>query len=102
MNSMKFPSLLVEKEIKTGNLGKCLKPHDHQHVLAEYHKASEKEVNLAIKSSLKAWKSWSEMPLQERTSIFRKAAKLLIGPWRDILNASTMLNQKQKCFPSRN
>ena len=93
-----IPIIINGKEIYTNDIGKCIKPHDHQHILATYHKASTKEVKLAINSSLNAWNTWSKTSLSERTKIFRKAAKLLAGPWRDKINASTMLNQSKNVF----
>ena len=93
-----IPIIIGGKEIQTGNIKKCRKPHDHQHILAEYHQAGTKEVFQAIDTANKAWHSWSVTPLNERTAIFRRAAELLIGPWRDILNAATMLNQSKNVF----
>ena len=34
-----IPIIIGGKEIHTGTLGQCIKPHDHQHILAEYHQA---------------------------------------------------------------
>ncbi|MDP6532999.1 MAG: L-glutamate gamma-semialdehyde dehydrogenase [Candidatus Marinimicrobia bacterium] len=95
---IEIPLIIGGKEIKTGKLGTCVMPHDHGHVLARFHMAGEKEVNLAIKSSLEAWKSWSKTSLQERADILLKAADLLSGPWRDIMNAATMLNMSKNAF----
>ena len=93
-----IPIIINGKECKTGNLGKCIKPHDHQHELGTYHKADMDEVTLAINSCLDAWKIWSSTPLNERIKIFRKAAELLAGPWRDTINAATMLSQSKNVF----
>ena len=97
-NKYEIPIIINGKDIYTNDFGKCVKPHDHQHILAKYHKASPKEVKLAINSSLNTWRNWSKTPLSERTKIFRKAAKLLAGSWRDKINASTMLNQSKNVF----
>ena len=86
------------QEIRTGDTENCVMPHDHQHVLATYHKAGETEANLAIDAAMKAWKIWSKTSLDKRTAIFRKAADLLAGPWRDTINAATMLNQSKNVF----
>ncbi len=86
------------KEIKTGNKEKIKAPHDHSQELGYYHQAGEKEIDLAINSALKARKSWSKMPMEERAAIFLKAAELLAGPYRSILNAATMLNQSKNPF----
>lgn len=95
---IEIPLIIGGKEIKTGNMGKCVMPHDHQHVLATFHKAGPKEVELAVEASQKAWKTWSNLNWWERASIFKKAASLLAGPWRPVLNAATMLNQSKNVF----
>ena len=96
--TIEIPLIIDGKEIKTGDTGNCLMPHNHQHVLATYHKAGETEVIQAIDAAMKSWKTWSKTSLEERTKIFRKAAELLQGPWRDIINAATMLNQSKNAF----
>ena len=93
-----IPIIIGGKEIRTGNTGNCVMPHNHQHILATYHKASEKEVELAINTALDAWKDWSTTPLKERLAIFHKMADLLQGPYRDLINASTMLGQSKNVF----
>ncbi|MCL0058503.1 L-glutamate gamma-semialdehyde dehydrogenase [Dehalococcoidia bacterium] len=96
--TIEIPLIIGGKEVKTGNLGKCVMPHDHQHVMATYHKAGPKEVEAAIEASQEAWKSWSTMPWWERASIFKKMASLLSGPWRATLGAATMLGQSKNVF----
>jgi 1-pyrroline-5-carboxylate dehydrogenase len=94
-DQIEIPLIIGGKEIRTGNMGECRMPHDHGHLLATYHKAGEAEVQLAIDAALAAYKTWSEMPWQHRARIFLKAADLLAGPWRDTINASTMLAQSK-------
>ena len=96
--TIEIPLIIDGKEIKTGDMGNCVMPHNHQHVLATYHKAGETEVIQAIDVAMKSWKTWSTTTLEERTKIFRKAAELLQGPWRDTINAATMLNQSKNAF----
>ena len=96
--SIEIPIIIGGKEIKTGNMGKCIMPHNHQHVLAHYHKSSEYEINLAIDNLLETWKSWSNTSIDYRIGIFKKMAELLKGPHRDIINASTMLGQSKNIF----
>ena len=96
--TIEIPLIINGKEIKTGDTGNCVMPHNHQHVLATYHNAGETEVIQAIDSAMKSWKTWSKTSLEERTKIFRKAAELLQGPWRDTINAATMLNQSKNAF----
>ena len=97
-NKIEIPIIINGERIKTENIGKCVMPHDHQKVLATYHKASDKVVHQAIESSLNAWAEWSKTDLEYRTKIFREAGSLLAGKWRDTINAATMLNQSKNAF----
>ena len=96
--NMDIPLIIGGKEIYTGDTGNCVMPHDHQNVLATYQKAGKIEANLAIDTAMEAWKIWSTTSLEERTTIFRKAAELLQGSWRDTINAATMLNQSKNAY----
>jgi 1-pyrroline-5-carboxylate dehydrogenase len=93
-----IPLIIGGRDVKTGDLAKCVCPHDHGHVLATFHQAGETEVKAAIEASQAAWKEWSEIPWQARAGVFLKAADLLAGPWRDTINAATMLNQSKTVF----
>ena len=97
-NKIEIPIIINGEKIKTGDIGECIMPHDHQKILATYHKANNELVNQAIESSLNSWAEWSKTDLKYRTDIFRKAASLLSGKWRDTINAATMLNQSKNCF----
>ena len=93
-----IPLVIGGKEIRTGNTGKVVMPHDHHHVLATYHKAGEKEVQMAIDAAMKAHKEWSELPWVERASVMLRVAELLSTKYRYILNASVMLGQSKNPF----
>ncbi len=95
---IEVPLVIGGKELRTGRLAQAVMPHDHAHVLADVHMGGEAEVALAIEAARKAKAAWSEMPWEQRVAIFLKAADLLAGPWRDTLNAATMLNQSKTCF----
>lgn len=95
---IEIPIIIGGKEIHTGQFGDCRMPHDHGHVLGRYHKADESHVALAAKTAREAWHTWSTMPWEHRAAIFLKAAELLAGPFRDTLNAATMLAQSKTCF----
>ena len=97
-NKIEIPLIIGGKEVKTGRMGKCVCPHDHGHVLAEYHKAEDEEVEMAIQAALKAKEEWANMPWNHRAAIFLKAAQLISTKYRYILNASTMLNQSKNPF----
>ncbi len=92
---IEIPVIIGGKEIKTGNVQKCVMPHDHQHVLGQYHKAGRSEAVLAIEAALEAKKKWEKLPWSSRVAIFLKAAELAAGPWRAKLNAATMLSQSK-------
>ena len=92
---IEIPLIIGGKEVKTGDMGEVVMPHDHQHVLAKYHKAGEKEVNMAIEAALEAKKQWEKTPWVERASIAKKIAELISTKYRYVLNASTMLGQSK-------
>jgi 1-pyrroline-5-carboxylate dehydrogenase len=93
--TVEIPLIIGGKEIKTGRTGQVVIPHNHSHVLATYHMAGPEEMELAVTSALKAKKAWADMPWEHRLAIFRKAAELISEPWRDTLNAATMLGQSK-------
>ena len=95
---IEVPCIIGGKEIKTGTLKKVVMPHDHGHVLAEFHWAGPKEMELAIQAAQKAKPAWEAMSSVERRAIFLKAADLLAGPYRDRLNAATMLGQSKNAY----
>jgi len=97
-SEIEIPLIIGGKEILTGNTSKCELPHNHSQVLATYHQAGEKEIQLAIQASQKAWKEWSKMPWDSRVAIVKKMAFLLAEKYRYILNAATMLNMSKNVF----
>jgi 1-pyrroline-5-carboxylate dehydrogenase len=92
---IEIPLVIGGKDVTTGNLKQAVMPHDKKHVLADVHQASPKEVEDAIKASAEAWEDWHRVPWEERAAVFLRAAELLAGPWRDTLNAATMLGQSK-------
>lgn len=93
-----IPLIIGGKEIRTGNTGKVVMPHDHRHVLATYHKAGEKEVQMAIDAAMKAHHDWSRLPWTERATIMMRVAELFTTKYRYLLNASVMLGQSKNPF----
>jgi 1-pyrroline-5-carboxylate dehydrogenase len=92
---IEIPLIIGGKEVRTGKTGTCVMPHRHGHVLARYHKAGKAEVEQAIEAAREARTSWGRLPWHERAAVFLRAAELLAGPWRDTLNAATMLGQSK-------
>lgn len=95
---IEIPLIIGGKEIKTGITGKCIIPHNKNHVLGIYHKATENELKLAIDKAKEAWNYWSNLDWEERVSVFLKAAELLSTEYRSLLNACAMLDLSKTCF----
>ncbi len=95
---IEIPLVIGGREIRTGKLADCVMPHDHKRVLGRYHQAGEKEVKAAIKAAAKAKKAWAATPFQHRAAVLLKAAELLAGRRRALLNAATMLGQSKNPF----
>jgi 1-pyrroline-5-carboxylate dehydrogenase len=93
-----IPLIIGGKEIRTGRTGKIVKPSDHNHVLATYHMASEKEVSMAIDAALEARCEWMSLAWVERASIMIKVAELISKKYRYLLNAATMLGQGKNIY----
>ena len=92
---IEIPLIIGGKEVRTGDLGDVVMPHNHKHVLAKYHKVGEKEVKMAIDAAMAAHKEWSNFSVEKRTTIMLKIAELLTGKHRDLINAATMLGQSK-------
>lgn len=76
-------------------------PHDLNTTLGHHYHGTKNHVIDAVNAALKVKASWAAMPWQDRAAIFLKAADLLAGPYRDVMNAATMLCQSKKRFPVR-
>jgi len=92
---IEIPLLIGGREVRTGRLGQAICPSEHRHVLAEFHQAGEEEVTAAIEAALAAQAAWGAMPWYDRAAIFLKAADLVSGKYRAVLNAATMLGQSK-------
>jgi 1-pyrroline-5-carboxylate dehydrogenase len=93
-----IPAYIGSEEIKTGKTVSIRPPHDHQHDLGVFHEAQQEHIEKAVKVALEARKKWSITPWEERAAIFLRAAELLAGPYRDKLNAATMICQSKNVF----
>ena len=90
---VQIPVVVGGKDIATGTTKPAVMPHDKEHVLADVHQGGPEHVQQAIDAAAAAWQDWSRWPWEDRASVFLRAAELLSGPWRDTLNAATMLGQ---------
>ena len=92
------PMYIGGDEVRTENKVKMAPPHNHEHVLGHFNMGDATHVNAAIDAALAARKEWAALPWEQRAAIFLKAADLLEGPFRDRMNASTMLAQSKNAM----
>ncbi|MBC2839027.1 L-glutamate gamma-semialdehyde dehydrogenase [Robiginitalea sp. SC105] len=90
-----IPLTIGGKKVRTGNTRPIAPPHDHKHTVGKYHLASEKEVRMAIDTALEARSAWAALPWEQRAAVFLKAAELIAGPYRERINAATMMAQSK-------
>ncbi|WP_375585175.1 L-glutamate gamma-semialdehyde dehydrogenase [Cyclobacterium xiamenense] len=93
-----IPMYIGAEEIRTEKTQSLHPPHDHQHVLGHYHQGDTGHVTQAINAAMGAKHAWENMQWEQRAAIFLKAADLLAGPYRDRINAATMLGQSKNAF----
>mgnify|MGYP006267536185 CR=1 FL=1 len=92
---MDIPAFIGGQPVRTDSTSPIVAPHNHQQTLAHLHQCGPDETHQAIEAALDAKAEWSRMDWEDRAAIFLRAADLLAGPWRDRLNASTMLGQSK-------
>ncbi|MDA9299112.1 L-glutamate gamma-semialdehyde dehydrogenase [Crocinitomicaceae bacterium] len=92
------PMYIGGKEVRTNNKMPMNPPHEHGKVLGHFNYGDASHVNDAIDAAMAAKKDWANLPWEHRAAIFLKAADLLAGPFRDKMNASTMLAQSKNVF----
>lgn len=90
-----IPMKIGGEEVDSSQTNTMHPPHDHKQLLGTYSLASESHVEQAIAAALEARKSWATMPFAARAAVFLKAAELIAGPYRYIINASTMIAQSK-------
>ena len=93
-----IPMYIGGEEVRTGNKVSMHPPHDIKHCLGYYHQGDETHVYKAIDAALEAKPAWENLSWEHRASIFLKAAELVAGPYRQKLNAATMLGQSKNAF----
>ncbi len=91
--TIEIPAFVGGTPVYPGSTSEIVPPHDHQHVLGEVHQSGEAAVNDAIDAAMEAKAEWAAMDFSDRAAIFLRAADLIAGPYRDTLNAATMLGQ---------
>ena len=93
-----IPMVIGGREIRTGKKVRIFPPHEIKHTLGYYYQGDGSHVQMAIDAALAARDKWAAMSWQHRSAIFLKAADLLAGPYRQKINAATMLGQSKNAF----
>jgi len=93
-----IPMVIGGQEVRTGNIKTVNPPHEHKHVLANFHQGDAGHVEQAITAALNAKSDWESLSWDQRAAIFLKAADLLAGPYRAKINAATMLGQSKSAY----
>ncbi len=94
-NPVEVPILINGEEARSGDLVEMRCPHRRDQSLGTYHKATEEHAHQAIAAANEAKGAWSEMPWDNRATVLLKAAELLAGKYRQVLNAATMLSMSK-------
>ena len=95
---IEIPVVIGGKEYRSGEVAHAVMPHSHQHVLADWHKATDEHVRLAVDAAREAQREWANWPWEDRAAVFLRAAELLSTTWRATLNAATMLGQSKTAY----
>jgi 1-pyrroline-5-carboxylate dehydrogenase len=93
-----IPLIIGGEEVHTGELVQGVMPHNHRHILADWHRANPEHVDMAVKAAKSAARDWANWAWEDRAAVFLKAAELLATTWRSTLNAATMLGQSKTAF----
>jgi 1-pyrroline-5-carboxylate dehydrogenase len=93
-----IPIVVDGREIRTGRTQHVVMPHNHRHVLADWHAADAQHVHDAIAAAKRASREWANWRWEDRAAVFLRAAELLTTSWRQQVNAATMLGQSKTAF----
>jgi 1-pyrroline-5-carboxylate dehydrogenase len=96
--AIEIPAVVGGREVRTGDTHAVVSPHCHQRVLAQVHQADAATIAAATKTAVEAQRDWGHWRFEDRAAVFLKAADLLAGVHRQLLNASTMLGQSKTAF----
>ena len=94
-SNIDIPFYINGKNITTSNHKLISPPHDHKHIVGKYFLAEKTHVDQAISGCLSAREKWANLPWEQRSAIFLKAAELIAGPYRSKINAATMIAQSK-------
>ena len=92
---VEIPLIIGGKAVRTGRTAPLVIPHDHRHFLGIFHNAGLEQIEMAVTAARRAAAGWAEMPWEARVAVFRRAAELIAGPYRMLINAATVLGQSK-------
>ncbi|MEY5132242.1 MAG: 1-pyrroline-5-carboxylate dehydrogenase [Bacteroidota bacterium] len=92
------PMYIGSEEIRTDDKKRMAPPHEHAKTIGHFNYGDSSHVHAAIDAALEARKAWANLPWHDRAAVFLRAADLLAGPFRERINASTMLAQSKNVF----
>lgn len=95
---IEIPMYIGNEKVTTDKKVPMSPPHDHKKVLGHFNAGDRSHVEKAINAALAAKNDWANLPWEQRAAIFLKAADLLAGPFRNRMNAATMLAQSKNVF----
>jgi 1-pyrroline-5-carboxylate dehydrogenase len=90
-----IPMVIGGKDVTSGDIYETVMPHKTKHILGDVHQSTATHFYSAVQAAGSAHATWSELEWQERAAVFLRAGELLAGPWRDTINAATMLGQSK-------
>ena len=97
-SNIEIPIYIGGEEILSDDKKNISPPHDHRQIIGKYNVANKEHIEKAINCALNAKENWSNLEWNHRVAIFLKAAELLAGPYRDKLNAATMISQSKNVY----
>ena len=95
---IEIPAVVGGREMASGKLHDLVSPHRHSRVLARVHEASPETVDAAVRSAVEAQRDWEHARFEDRAAVFLKAADMLAGEARWLVNAATMLGQSKTVY----
>ena len=96
--TIEIPCVIGGREVRTGRIAEARVPHRHGQVLARWHQAGPAEVRAAVEAARAARRAWSALEPHDRAAVLLRAADLLAGSWRQVLNAATLLGQSKTAY----
>ncbi|HWC13986.1 MAG TPA: L-glutamate gamma-semialdehyde dehydrogenase [Actinomycetota bacterium] len=92
---IEIPMVIGGRDVTSGDIYEAVMPHATKHVLGDVHQSNAQHLADAVAAASEVHHGWAGLPWEERAAVFLRAAELLAGPWRDTINAATMLGQSK-------